>query len=108
PDYWQLLPREMRVDICASMLANDIVGFQTSAHARSFMNTCEANLEDADLDYLGRAIRFNGHTTRAAAYPISIDCDEVESVASSEEALRHEELLNGFLNEFTIVRVDRA
>ncbi|HEX3721818.1 MAG TPA: trehalose-6-phosphate synthase, partial [Nitrolancea sp.] len=42
------------------------------------------------------------------AYPISIDCDAVEDVAMGEDALRHEEHLATFDNEFTIVRVDRA
>ncbi len=108
PDYWQLLPREMRSSICASLLGNDIVGFQTNAHARSFMNTCEANLDGVDLDYRGRQIHYRGRTIRVAAYPISIDCDAVEAVAASEEALKHEEHLENFLNEHTIVRVDRA
>ncbi len=108
PDYWQLLPQEMRSSICASMLANDIVGFQTNAHARSFMNTCEANLDGVELDYRRSEIHYRGRTTRAAAYPISIDCEAVEAVASTEDAIRHEEHLEQFLNEFTIVRVDRA
>ncbi|MGA7668889.1 MAG: trehalose-6-phosphate synthase [Nitrolancea sp.] len=108
PDYWQLLPREMRSDICKSLLGNDIVGFQTDAHARSFMNTCEANLDGVDLDYRGREIHYHGRTTRVAAYPISIDCDAVEAVAAGEEAFKHEEHLENFLNDYTIVRVDRA
>jgi len=108
PDYWQLLPREMRSAICDSMLANDIVGFQTSSHARSFMNTCDVNLEGVDLDYRHREIHYRGRTTKVAVYPISIDCDAVEAVAASDDALRHEEHLSAFLNEFTIVRVDRA
>ncbi len=108
PDYWQLLPREMRSSICASLLGNDVVGFQTDAHARSFMNTCEANLDGIDLDYRNREIHFRGRTTRVAAYPISIDCEAVEAVAASSEALIHEEHLVNFTNEFTIVRVDRA
>jgi trehalose 6-phosphate synthase len=108
PDYWQLLPRDMRGSICASLLGNDVVGFQTNAHARSFMNTCEANLDGVDLDYRNRAIHYRGRTTHVAAYPISIDCEAVEAIAAGEEALRHEEHLANFTNEFTIVRVDRA
>jgi trehalose 6-phosphate synthase len=108
PDYWQLLPHEMRSSICSSMLANDIVGFQTSSHARSFMNTCDVNLDGVELDYRKREIHYRGRTTRAAVYPISIDCDEVEAVSISDDALRHEEHLATFDNEFKIVRVDRA
>ncbi len=108
PDYWQLIPQAMRKSICGSLLANDIVGFQTTAHARSFMNTCEANLDGVDLDYRNREIHYRGRTTRVTAYPISIDCEAVEAVASSDEALKHEEHLSTYLNEFNIVRVDRA
>ena len=108
PDYWQLLPREMRRAICDSMLANDIVGFQTSSHARSFMNTCDVNLDGVDLDYRHREIHYQGRTTKVAVYPISIDCDAVEAVAATDDAIRHEEHLSTFLNTHTIVRVDRA
>lgn len=108
PDYWRLLPQEMRRAICHSMLANDIVGFQTPRHARSFMYTCEANLDDVDIDYRRREIRYRGHTTRVYAYPISIDVDAVRQVGTNEEAQKHEEHIQQFLNEHTILRVDRA
>lgn len=108
PDYWRLLPTEMRRAICRSMLANDIVGFQTPGHARSFMYTCEANLEDVDLDYRRREINYRGRVTRVRSYPISIDTEAVRETAASADALRHEEHLQPLLNEYTIVRVDRA
>lgn len=107
-DYWQLLPQEMRSEICSSMLANDVVGFQTPRHARSFMNTCEAYLDGVDLDFSRREVHYNGRTTRVRPYPISIDCDAVLETASGEDALRHGEHLESALNEFSIVRVDRA
>ncbi|ACZ39385.1 alpha,alpha-trehalose-phosphate synthase (UDP-forming) [Sphaerobacter thermophilus] len=108
PDYWRLLPVEFRRAICHSMLANDIVGFQTPRHARSFVYTCEATLDDVDIDYRRREIRYRGHTTYVRSYPISIDVDAVRRVAASEDALRHEEHIKTFLNEHTILRVDRA
>jgi trehalose 6-phosphate synthase len=107
-EYWQLVPGEMREAICASLLANDIVGFQTFRYARAFMNTCAANLDDADIDYVGRAFRFRGRTTRIRVYPISIDCDAVREVAFGDDAQRHLDYLQAFCNEYTIVRVDRA
>lgn len=107
-EYWRLLPREMRESICESLLANDIIGFQTPRYARAFMNTCDANVSGVDLDYGKNEIRFRGRTTRVRVYPISIDCDAVEVAAASDDAQRHYEHLLGFRNEHTIVRVDRA
>jgi trehalose 6-phosphate synthase len=108
PDYWRLIPTEMRSAICHSMLANDIIGFQAPGHARSFMNTCQANLDDVDLDYRSGTITYNGHVTRVRHYPISIDVDAVRETAVEEDAFRHAEHLEQFWNEHTIIRVDRA
>ncbi|HET9014927.1 MAG TPA: trehalose-6-phosphate synthase [Thermomicrobiaceae bacterium] len=108
PDYWRLIPGEMRRAICESLLANDIVGFQTPGHARSFMYTCEANLPDVDIGYRTGQVDYRGRTTQVRAYPISIDVDAVLAVAESEDARRHAELVQGSLNDYTVVRVDRA
>ncbi|MCS7246194.1 MAG: trehalose-6-phosphate synthase [Thermomicrobium sp.] len=107
-DYWRLLPSEMRRAICEGLLANDIVGFQTPRHARSFLNTVDANLSDAEVDYRRWEVSFRGRTTRVGVYPISIDPELVRAVAASEDARRHEEHLQAYRNEFTILRVDRA
>lgn len=107
-DYWRLLPLAMRRAICEGLLANDIVGFQTPRHARSFLNTVDANLPDAEVDYRRREVAYRGRITRVRVYPISIDPELVRAVANSEDARRHEEHLQAYRNEFSIVRVDRA
>jgi trehalose 6-phosphate synthase len=107
-DYWRLLPLPMRRAICEGLLANDIVGFQTPRHARSFLNTVDANLPEAEVDYRRREVTYRGHTTRVRVYPISIDPELVRAVAESEDARRHREHLEAFRNEYTIIRVDRA
>lgn len=108
PDYWRLIPSEMRTAICHSMLANDIIGFQAPGHARSFMNTCQANLDGVELDYPTGSIVYNGRITQVRHYPISIDVDAVRETAIEEEAFRHAEHLEQFWNDHTIIRVDRA
>ena len=50
----------MRRAICEGTLGNDIVGFQTSSHARSFMYTCEAYVPGCDIDYNNKQITWNG------------------------------------------------
>ena len=108
PDYWRLLTLVMRQAICEGMLGNDVVGFQTPAHARSFMYTCESYVPGASIDYAGRSVVWNGHRTEVRAYPISIDTAAVRRAAYSKEARAHDRYLPNHWNEFTVLRVDRA
>ncbi len=108
PDYWRLLPLRMRRAICEGMLGNDIVGFQTPEHARSFMYTCEAYVPDASIDYGGAGVLWNGRRIEVRAYPISIDTEAVRRAAYSKEARSHDRYLPNHWNEFTVLRVDRA
>jgi trehalose 6-phosphate synthase len=108
PDYWRLLPREMRQAICEGLLGCDIVGFQTPDHARSFMYTCEAYVPGCSIDYTNRTVAWNGRCTVIRHYPISIDAEAVRKTAYSQEARAYERYLPTHWNEFTILRVDRA
>jgi trehalose 6-phosphate synthase len=108
PDYWRLLPLKIRRAICEGMLGNDIVGFQTRDHARSFMYTCEAYVPGAVIDYNGRGVIWNGRRIEVRHYPISIDVEAVRRAAYSKEARGHDRYLPSFFNEYTVLRVDRA
>jgi trehalose 6-phosphate synthase len=108
PDYWRLLPMEIRRAICEGMLGNDIVGFQTPEHGRSFMYTCQAYVPDARIDYATDSVLWQDRRIQVRAYPISIDAKAVRRVAYSREARSHDRYLPNHLNEFTVLRVDRA
>ena len=108
PDYWRLLPMEMRRGICEGLLGCDIVGFQTPDHARSFMHTCEAYVSGVEVSYNKNLITWNERTVQVAHYPISIDTDAVRKTAHSQEARAYERYLPTHFNEFTILRIDRA
>ncbi|MFT4037271.1 MAG: trehalose-6-phosphate synthase [Thermomicrobiales bacterium] len=108
PDYWRLLPSEMRRAICEGAMGNDIVGFQTPDHGRSFMYTCQAYVPGAVVDYENSRILWNGRQIQVRAYPISIDSEEVRRLAYSKEARSHDRYLPNHWNEFTLLRVDRA
>ncbi|HYH13452.1 MAG TPA: trehalose-6-phosphate synthase [Thermomicrobiales bacterium] len=108
PDYWRLLPMEMRRAICEGLLGCDIVGFQTPDHARSFMYTCEAYVPDVEVSYSQHLIAWKGRTIQVAHYPISIDTEAVRKTAHSQEARAYERYLPTHFNEFTILRIDRA
>ncbi|MCA9862959.1 MAG: trehalose-6-phosphate synthase, partial [Thermomicrobiales bacterium] len=108
PDYWRLLPMEMRRAICEGALGNDIVGFQTPDHGRSFMYTCQAYVPGAEIDYQRSSILWQGREIKVRAYPISIDSEAVRRLAYSKDARSHDRYLPNYWNEFTILRVDRA
>lgn len=108
PDYWRLLPTEIRRAICEGLLGNDIVGFQTPDHGRSFLYTCQAFVPDAGIDYGTGSVHWQGRRIDVRAYPISIDADAVRRVAYSKDARAHDRYLPNHWNEYTVLRVDRA
>ncbi len=108
PDYWRLLPLEMRRSICEGMLGNDIVGFQTPEHGRSFMYTCQAYVPDVEIDYLTSSVVWQDRRIEVRTYPISIDSAAVRRMAYSKDARSHDRYLPNHWNEFTVLRVDRA
>jgi trehalose 6-phosphate synthase len=108
PDYWRLLPLGMRQSICEGMLGNDIIGFQTREHARSFLYTCEAYVPDVQVDYRGRGILWKGRRIEVRHYPISIDVESVRRQAYGKDARMHDRYLPSYFNEYTVLRVDRA
>lgn len=108
PDYWRLLPMEMRRSICEGMLGNDIVGFQTPEHGRSFMYTCEAYVPGSQIDYGRSSVVWNDRRIEVRTYPISIDTAAVRRIAYSKDARAHDRYLPNHWNEFTVLRVDRA
>jgi trehalose 6-phosphate synthase len=106
--YWQLLPRLMRDEICKGICANDIVGFQTMRDVHNFLHSCETFLQRAEADYRACTIQFEGHLTRVRAYPVSVDVDSLERIASSPRAHQYEEKLRSLCEEQVVIRVDRA
>lgn len=108
PSYWQLLPAHMRQSICDNMCANNIVGFQTVRDVRNFLHTCEAFLEDAEVDHGNRTVWLDNHLTMARHYPISVDVADLRRMSRSALVREHQARLRRLCGEKTIVRVDRA
>src|SRR5204862_7310822 len=72
PQYWKVLPQEMRDAILEGLLGCDIVGFQSSLDVRNFLLTCEENL-GLEVDERERAVIAGGRIVYARHYPISVD-----------------------------------
>lgn len=107
PEYWHQLPWELIESICQGLLANDIVGFQTSAAAHNFLLTCQTFLRGIVVDHDRAVVRHNGRETRARVYPISVSVDNLRSQMDSAKVSTYRRRLAALRREFTLVRVDR-
>jgi trehalose 6-phosphate synthase len=107
PDYWRVLPEQIRRSIHESMLASDVIGFHTDRWARNFLRSC-GDMVDADVDYARGEVEFRDHITSVRARPISVDPGEFERLAESAAVLAEEERIRETRPERLIVRVDRT
>ncbi len=107
PDSWRILPGRIREAIYRGMLANDIIGFHTSAYCRNFLRCCD-ELMEVDVDFRGSRVTHPGGETLVRAYPLSIDAERLERAASSEEVAAAEREVLERRRKYLIIRVDRA
>src|SRR5690242_16848017 len=95
PDYWRVLPREMRTAIHDGLVANDLVGFHTERWRRNFL-------------YSTRELLGEDVTPKTVTAPISVDPAEFDELAQSEAVLVAERGIVADRPEKLIVRVDRT
>lgn len=107
--YWEFLPERFLRQIVESLVACDVVGFQTQPDARNFLLCAREVLPDCRVSFDSERIVCGRHTTLARAYPITIDAAEVRRVLDSAAARAAERELAPLLGDGTalIVRVDR-
>jgi trehalose 6-phosphate synthase len=107
PDFWRVLPREIRHAIHDGVLANDVLGFQTHRWRRNFLRACR-DLVDAECDFDASVVDRAGEGTFVGARPISVDPAEFELLAASDEVRQLEADLEARRPEYLILRVDRT
>lgn len=108
PDAWRVLPKPMRDFLLTSLLESDRVGFQTQKDAFNFVQTCRFYLPDAHTRGSRDTIHYQGHEVKASTYPISVDIDQVETLAEEPQTrLLKLQILNFVSDRRLILRVDR-
>jgi trehalose 6-phosphate synthase len=85
-DILGLLPIAVVETLLRGMLGNDLLEFHTPRFAANFLSCVEHFLPDAHVDHAHRTVRLGGRTTALDAFPISIDVELYESLASSPAA----------------------
>jgi trehalose 6-phosphate synthase len=108
PDYWRVLPRDIRTALHRSLLACDIVGLHTPRYVESFLECVAAFIPEAKVDRDECTVQYEGRTVYVRAYPISVDPAEFERLAASEEVVESEERVLTARPEKMLLRVDRT
>lgn len=96
-------------EILEGLLSNDLLGFQITYHERNFIDVVERELE-CRVDHERRSIIRRDRQTFVRSYPISIDFDDVNRQASSQELKDMAENLKsefGIQDQKIMVGVDR-
>jgi trehalose 6-phosphate synthase len=107
PDYWRVFPEPIRRAVHEGVLANDVVSFHTTRWTRNFLRSCE-DIVGARADFARGEARFGGRRVAVRARPISVDADEFEALAGSEDVLALEEKIAARRPDVLILRVDRT
>ena len=107
PDSWRIVPVVWREEIYRGLLANDIIGFHTTAYCRNFLHCCN-ELMELEVDYERGAVLHDGRETWVRAYPLGIDADRLDRAAASQEVAGYEQELLRRRRDSLIIRVDRA
>ena len=107
PDYWRVLPENIRRTIHDGLLANDLVSFHTERWCRNFLRCCE-DILGAKSDFSAGRVTYAGRTVEVHAHPISVDPAEFSGVAESDEVREEEAAIEEGRPEQLIVRVDRT
>jgi trehalose 6-phosphate synthase len=108
PEYWSILPPEMRQGILAGLCAVDLLGFQTELDALNFLRTCESFLPRAQVSYTPGRIWFENHTTHVRDFPISIDVEALREMADSAQVAEYRAEIQSFVGDRKLIlRVDR-
>jgi trehalose 6-phosphate synthase/phosphatase len=74
-------------EVLEGLLGNDLIGFQIPLFAKNFLG-CVRECVGADVDANEGTINYRGHITRLRTFPISIDYDAFDSLASSRRTPR--------------------
>ncbi|MFH1428962.1 MAG: trehalose-6-phosphate synthase [Candidatus Margulisiibacteriota bacterium] len=104
---YSIFPKQK--ELIEGLLGNDILAFHTKECVKNFLDCVKYSLK-VSVNYHDQTIIYNGHTTRARIFPISIDYEYVRGIAlrTDEKAVIKKMKLDPVINDKVIgVGVDR-
>ena len=107
PNCWHVLPGEITLAIHDGLLANDVVGFHTTRWRSNFIESAQS-IAGAERVPGTVALSYAGARTCLSARAVSIDPEELATLAEDPRTLEHERRIVETRPEFLVVRVDRT
>jgi trehalose 6-phosphate synthase len=106
--YLRLLPGWMRDELLTGLLGADLLGFQTTRWAESFLSACRL-LEGARVDHAGRSVKWEGRSVRIGIYPVTVDRASLEELAASDDVRTKRGRLEEVVGDRRLIlKVDRT
>lgn len=94
-------------ELVRSLLAYDLIGFQSEEWRGSFLHYCREEL-GAEVDEASGVIDFAGKTVIARTYPIGIDWDHFQAQGRTDDArIAEQRLLSSTRDRTAMIGVDR-
>jgi trehalose 6-phosphate synthase len=72
-------------EIIETLLHNDLIGFQIPLFVHNFLECVRESIESAEIDYRNESVTYKGHTTKLKAFPISVDFEKFNMLASKSK-----------------------
>ena len=88
PDFFRLMPSVIAPALLRGLLGNDLLEFQTERYAKNFLACVAELLPDLMVDMEGGRVRIDNREVKVGAFPISIDVQHFEDLASADAAER--------------------
>ena len=108
PDYYALLPSDVRAAVLRGVLGADSAGFLAPRWADAFLNCCEQVL-GADVDRSAGTVDLDGRRTRVAVHALGVDAPALTERAHQPDVeARKQTLLEQTGDCLVLVRVDRT
>jgi trehalose 6-phosphate synthase len=109
PDYFRLLPHNMRRELLQGMLSNDVLGFHTHHYVNNFLQCCrEGEAIRVTVDSKRRVVKHGAREILVRHYPISIDHEALERTSKRPDVTDYRARMRAMAGDRKLlVRVDR-
>jgi alpha,alpha-trehalose-phosphate synthase [UDP-forming] len=95
PDILRMLPAGTHEAVLRGLLGNDLMEFQIDRYAVNFLDCVDRFIPEARVDHVRQTVSFRDRLVTVGAFPISIDVDRFETMASTPESVARVETLRG-------------
>src|SRR5579884_4116454 len=95
PDILRMLPAGTHQAVLRGLLGNDLMEFQIDRYAANFLECVDRFIPEARVDVARQTVAFRDRLVHVGAFPISIDVDHFERMASTPESLERVRTLRG-------------